>query len=160
MRSKLATRALLSVISVALSSIILWGLADAKSEVTIVTLAFVGIIITTCIWFSLAWRIYDTKLKEAMPAVLISLAPYILTGVLDIYMAPYYNNDGGFLWASILDSYGNILYNSNYHLLAGWPEQSMISTGVAVLMMQILLPFALAFAFKSYEQKFLGRKRQ
>ena len=157
MKTKLAKRALFLVITVAVISLILWGLADARSEATTTVLAFIGIIITTCIWFSMAWRIYEVKPAEAWPAIVICLAPYLLTAGLDIYMAPYYYDGGGNAWASILDSYGNILFNSNYLLLAGWPEQPTISTSLAILMLQILLPAALAYLLR-FVNKFQSKQ--
>lgn len=148
MKGKLARKGLLSVIAVALISLALWGLADGKSETTIAVLVFTGIILTTCIWFALAWQVWDAKPLEALPALAICLTPYLLTAGLDIYMAPYYSNDGGVMWAWILDSYGNILFNPYYHLLLGWQGQPMTSVAIIILMMQILLPFAFAFILK------------
>jgi hypothetical protein len=117
-----------------------------------------GIIITTCIWFSLALRIFDAKLKETLPALAICFAPYFLTAMMDLYMAPYNTNGGGNVWISIFDSYGNIFFHSGYHMLAGWPGQSMIATTIASLLLQIFLPFAMAYILRFSDQKFRSRR--
>ena len=148
MKSEIVKRSLLSILAVALVSIVLWGLADEKPDNTIVILAVINIIITTCIWFSFAWKAFDAKLRDALPAFAICLAPYVLTSGLDIYMAPYYYSGGENIWAWILDSYGNILFNSSYNLLASVSGGSIATASFIILFLQILLPLALAFIIK------------
>jgi hypothetical protein len=148
MKSKIIKRSLLSIFAVALVSIVIWGLADEKPEATILVLAFINIIITTCIWFSFAWYAYEAKPRDALPAFAICLAPYVLTAGLDIYMAPYYYSGGENMWAWILNSYGTILFNSSYHLLASVSGDSIVAASFVILFLQIFLPLALAFIIR------------
>jgi len=154
MKLKLEKRALLSVIAIALISLVLWGLADGKSDAMIVLLATTGIITTSCIWFSMAWCIFDVKPLKALPAVVICLAPYALTSGLDKYIEPYYYNGGGNQWAWIMDSYCNIFFNGSFNLLSALPDKAISKTAILVLVIQILLPFALAFILKLYQHRF------
>ena len=159
MKSKIVRRSLFSILAVALISIVLWGLAEGKPDATLVILAVINVVITTCIWFSFAWKALDANLRDALPAFAICLAPYLLTAGLDLYMAPFYYNGGGNAWASILDSYVNILFNSSYHLLASASGDSIVTASSVILLLQILLPIALAFIIR-FSGRFTLTKRQ
>ena len=159
MKIKPIKRALLSVVSVALISGMLWWLSDGRPDAWIAVLAVIGVILTSGIWFLLAWQAYDSKLSEALPALLICLAPYMITFGLDMYMAPYAGNDGGNAWAWILDSYGNILFNPAYKLLSTLSEHSISTVSTTLFLLQILLPIALAYVIKFYEKTFVRRRR-
>jgi hypothetical protein len=148
MKSKIVKRSLLSILAVALVSIVLWGLAEGKPDTTIVIFAVINIIITTCIWFSFAWKALDANLRDALPAFAICLVPYVLTAGLDIYMVPYNYSGGENMWAWILDSYGNIFFNSSYHLLASVAGDSIVTSSLVILLLQILLPLALTFIIR------------
>jgi len=123
-----------------------------------VILVVINIVITTCIWFSFAWKALDANLRDALPAFAICLVPYLLTTGLDLYMAPFNYNGGGNAWASIFDSYGNIFFNSSYHLLASVAGDSIVTSSLVILLLQILLPLALAFIIKFSERFALSKK--
>lgn len=158
MKSKIVKRSLFSIFAVALVSIVIWGLADEKPDATIVVLAVINLVITTCIWLSFAWKAFEATPRDALPAFAICLAPYVLTAGLDIYMAPYYYSGGENMWAWILDSYGNILFNSSYNLLASVSGDSIVTASFVILFLQILLPLALALIIKFSERFALSKK--
>lgn len=145
---------IISICAIALISMILFLLADNATFTTLTILFYLGIVATTSIWFLVAWHIYELKSIDKIIITVICATPYLLTLLLNSYMIPYEGSDNGNMWLIILGEYSNIFFNTNYHLLRAIVSVHIESIMPTILLFQILIPFALAFIIKGFNELF------